>query len=151
MRWRVRSRDNPEYHEQAEVVRWLKLNYPDVLFNSSPGGVRYGNSRDAAIRGAMMKRAGAKKGFPDIAIYEPKQVRVRRKGPKGNILIEQEVHGLFIEMKPKDGTPSDYKPEQREWAGELRRRGYRAEVCYGAAEAKKIIRAYMGKPKFEQE
>jgi hypothetical protein len=58
-----------------------------------------------------MKRAGYKKGFPDVFIYEPRG----------------RFHGMAAELKL--GTyPSE---DQKEWQAELLKRGYYAVVVPG--------------------
>lgn len=86
---------------QEQLVIWL--NSLKVLYCASAGGMR------TNIRTAIkMKRAGYKKGFPDIFIYEPR-------GP---------YHGLAIEIK----VSSYPTPEQTRWKADLLHRGYKAEI-----------------------
>ena len=109
-----------EQKEQELLVRWLQLQYPHVLFCASAGGLR--TTTRMAIN---MKRAGYRKGFPDLFIYEP------RNG----------CAGLAIELKrSKGGQVSEH---QHKWIEDLKKRGYSAYICYGFDEAKAIIEKYL--------
>lgn len=88
-----------------------------IAFCASAGGMRA--PRYAAIR---MKRAGYKKGHPDIVIYEP------RAG----------WHGMAVETKVGQ-YPSQ---EQKEWQRRLLARGYYAIIVPGRLdfwEARKYL------------
>ena len=154
-----------EFTEQVQVMKWLKLKYPDILVNSSPAGARYGRGKEAIIRGAMQKRAGASKGFPDIFIYQPvKHISIGKNvcyniSDRPNLLFKEVVKkdtdtrlsgdirhtwywGLAIEMKrEKGGVVSD---EQQAWIDGLNNSGYKAVVCRGYDEAIKTITEYLG-------
>ena len=120
-----------EYTEQVQVINFLRVQYPDVLFNASPAGVRYGKGKEAIIRGGMMKRAGAQAGFPDIFIYQ--------------VVIRGDEHkwysGLAIEMKREKG--GQVSPEQQQWIDKLNEHGYKAIVAHGYDEAVKAINEYL--------
>ena len=93
--------------QEQSLQEWLTLylNSIGVLFCASAGGMR--TSIGTAVK---MKRAGYKKGFPDIGIYEPRGT----------------YHGLFIELKCDNKSgPTD---EQTEWQAELAKRGYLAKI-----------------------
>ena len=64
---------------QANVIKYLKLQYPSVIYCASLGGQYqpYISQRNKA------KATGYVKGFPDLGIYEPRG----------------KYHGLFIEIK----------------------------------------------------
>lgn len=108
-----------EYIEQIQFVNWLEQTYPGILFSSSCGGMR--TSIGTAVK---MKRAGYKKGCPDIMIFEPRG----------------QYHGLFIEMKRE--KKSVISPEQKVWINELNKRNYKAVICYGFEDAKKTVEKY---------
>jgi hypothetical protein len=101
---RKQSNGSPEYHLQT----WFDvfLTEKGVLHNASVSAFR------VSIGVAMkMKRAGYKKGFPDMQICEPRG----------------QYHGMFIELKC--GTyPSQ---EQKEWRDNLLQRGYLAIIVPG--------------------
>ena len=105
-----------EQSEQVELVDWLEHTYPYALFTASAGGMR--TSIGTAIK---MKRAGYRKGCPDILIFEPRGI----------------YHGLMIELKrEKNAKKSD---DQIRWIVELATRGYKAEFCFGCENAKSLI------------
>ena len=80
-----------------------------------------------------MKASGYKKGFPDLAIFEPKVV-----SPEVDPFIY--FYGLFLEVKTKKGRPTK---EQLWWRNELNKRGYVAEIVYGYDEAVAVIDRYL--------
>jgi hypothetical protein len=50
-------------------------------------------------------------------------------------------HGLFIELKSKNGRLSEY---QKTWVDNLNDRAYKAVVCYSLDEAINAVREYLG-------
>jgi hypothetical protein len=72
-----------------------------------------------------LKRQGMKPGVPDILFP------VARGG----------YHGLWIEMKRKDG--GRLSPEQRWWQKALLEEGYAVAVCKGFDEARETIDWYL--------
>lgn len=119
-----------ENNEQSMVVRYLSVRVPGALFTSSVSGVKVKLPTMIAL-----KRAGYKKGTPDLMIFEP------RHG----------FHGLFIEMKTGKTAYSEKgktTPEQKQWQQDLIDRGYSAHICYGFEEAKEVIDNYFfGNPR----
>jgi VRR-NUC domain len=111
-------KDGSEASIQRAVIQFLKAKYPRALYCASAGGMRTSYSQ-----AARMKMTGYKRGFPDLAIYEP------RNG----------YHGLFLELKKEGGYPS---PEQKAWIEELTKRGYSAYICTGYDETTRIIDNY---------
>lgn len=103
---------------QTAVITYLRLE-KKALYCASLGGQyqRYHSQRMKA------KRNGYVAGFPDVFIYEP----------KGGYF------GLAIELKVKGNYPSQY---QRKWIERLNERGYKAVVCTGFDDAKKVIDDY---------
>tara|TARA_R110000823_G_scaffold314633_1_gene444205 strand:- start:635 stop:976 length:342 start_codon:yes stop_codon:yes gene_type:complete len=104
---------------QANVIKYLKLQHPSVIYCASLGGQyqKYPSQRNKA------KATGYVKGFPDLGIYEPKG----------------KYHGLFIEIKEK-GYPTK---EQKEWIIDLSNRGYKAIVSKGFDSIIKEIDEYL--------
>jgi hypothetical protein len=82
-----------------------------------------GGKRDK-VTAAILKREGVKSGVPDICLPVPCG----------------KYHGLYIEMKVGDNTPST---NQLWWIEQLQKQGYKVEVCYGWDEAVKVIVGYM--------
>lgn len=74
--------------------------------------------------GANLKKAGLKKGVPDLFLPVPRG----------------EYHGLFIEMKRVDGKARE---EQQWWINRLIEEGYYAVVCCGWKRAATILVQYM--------
>ena len=110
---------NKEHQLQRNIIKYLNLKYPKLLYCASAGGVR--TSFKQAIK---MKQTGYVKGFPDLFIYEP---------------IEP-YHGLAIEVKIKKGRPT--KP-QLEWRDKLNKRNYVSEITYGFDETIEVIERYL--------
>lgn len=100
-----------ESAEQIAFVAWMRLQHPAHRIIAIPnGGLRN------IITAARLKREGTTAGIPDLMIPSLK---------------------LFIEMKRKKG--GTVSPEQAGWIEYLRGCGYRAEVCRGFDEAKKVV------------
>lgn len=110
-----------EYHIQIAVVRWVKINYPDVLFTCAPAVAK------SARQGKLNKDMGYRKGWPDLFFAKTK---------KG-------YAGLFIELKAIGG---DVAKEQEEVKEKARSEGYSAEICFGYEKAVKTILEYMNLP-----
>ena len=107
-----------EQQIQIALVQFLRLQYPNLLFTISPGGLL----TNARI-GGKAKKLGYQKGVPDIIIFSP----------------NSKYHGLFIEMKSAKGYPT---PEQKFWISELNKRNYKAVICHSFNEAKNVIDDY---------
>lgn len=106
-----------EDNEQITIIEYCELKRIIAVHipNESKRSVAYG---------AKMKRMGLRKGFPDIFIP------TARKG----------FYGLFIELK-RD-KKSRVSAEQTAWITYLNKQGYKALICYGAAEAINEIEKY---------
>lgn len=121
-RKRVLSRDrDSEWYEQARLVKWLKS--ASLLVFSVPNG----GSRNV-VAGAQLKATGMSAGVPDLFLPIPTKI----------------YHGLFIEMKRRDSSPSAVTAEQRWWIAQLAAKGYKAVVARGADEAMQVVRDYLG-------
>lgn len=111
------KRKHEEDDEQTKVCVYLEKR--GCLFYAIPNG-----GRRNMLEAVRLKRTGVKAGVYDLCIAEPFGV----------------YHGLYIEMKKlKGGVVSDV---QKWWGVELKKRGYRAEVCKGAKEAIAVIEDY---------
>lgn len=104
---------------QEQVVNYLSLKYPNILYTASVGGMR---THIGVAR--KMKRAGYRKGVPDLMIFEP----------------SKDFVGLAIELKTEDGRLS---PEQKYWLEALTARKWKAVMCRGFDEAIKTIDDYL--------
>ena len=80
------------------------------------------------MRGAMNKRMGVSKGFPDFLVF---------------------VDGkcLAIELKRRQG--GSVSPEQREWLKVLAAHGFECGIARGASEAIKFVSKYIRKETVE--
>ena len=112
-----------EARRLMDVVRAHEASHPELamLYAVPNGGDRH------KLVAAKMKAEGQRPGVPDYALP------VARAG----------FHGLYIELKSLDGSPSR---EQRDWISRLRAEGYRAEVARGHDAAWAILRGYLGIP-----
>ena len=112
------------------VCDYIRLQYPDVLFNSDMSGVKL--TMGQAIKA---KKLRSSKGFPDLVIYEPRNGK----------------HGLFLELKrkgeqlfKKDGSfKTEHLKDQSEVIAKLNRTNYVALFVIGFEEAKYIIDKYL--------
>ena len=76
------------------------------------------------VTGRRLKRAGLKRGVPDITCAIP----------------AHGFHGFYIEMKVGSNKPS---VEQKEMMRDLFSMGYKVMVCYSAEEAIRELRDYI--------
>ncbi len=124
---------NPKQKEEtihSQVCQYLKIQYPQVIFNTDLSGVKLTIGQSAKIA-----KLRSYKGFPDIMIFEPRG----------------DYYGLFIELKSdtariykKNGTPAtDHIAEQLKMIEMLNQRGYYAIMVVGFEEAKKQIDNYL--------
>jgi len=107
-----------EHQIQSEFVRLITEQYPNILFSATVGGVRL--SIGAAQK---MKKAGYRRGVPDVLFFEPRQG----------------YNGLCIEVKKKGGRPSK---DQLRWKDDLLARGYFAVVATGLRECLDYFNEY---------
>lgn len=113
-----------EKNIQIQIIRYIQIKYPNVLFTIAPAGQKRGTRIQRIIAGAEAKRMGYRKGCPDILIFER----------------NKEYSGLFIEVKTMIGAK---KPEQKEFVQMLLDRGYYACFCRGYQQAVSKIDNYM--------
>lgn len=113
------------------VCEYIKLKYPNVIFNTDLSGLRL--TMQQALK---VKKLRSSNGFPDLVIYEP------RLG----------YNGLFLELKRpseklfcKDGKmrKNNHLEEQFEMHEKLRQRGYYCQFAVGFLEAKLLIDNYL--------
>lgn len=106
-----------EISEQEVVVEYCDLRDIPIVHIPNEG-------KRSKNYGAQMKRAGLRKGFPDLFLP----------------LARRGFHGFFIEMKFDRGKVSQ---SQITWLKKLKGEGYATAVCYGADEAIKLINKYI--------
>lgn len=125
-RFRLVSSSPLERVEQEALFQWARFmesKEPRLrLLNASLNGVRL-----ATHQAVMAKKGGMRRGFPDVFLPVP----------AGG------YHGLFIEMKRRDGTACCVSPEQRAWLADLAAQGYLAVVCFGWEQAVQTIENYL--------
>ena len=140
-------RHNQEELEQQWLIQWATMHsgkYPTLalLHHIPNGGLR---SKTEAKR---LKAAGVKAGVPDLFLPVPALRKDIYGDTSGTIL--NFYAGLYIEMKApsieiggRKTTKGKTSKEQEWWIAQLREQGYRVEVCYGWAEAAKVIIDYL--------
>lgn len=111
-----------EIGEQETVVEYCDLRHIPIVHIPIVHIPNEGKRSKAY--GAQLKRAGMRRGFPDLFIPVP----------YGGFC------GLLIEMKNGRGKTT---PEQEKWLRELNSRGYKATVCVGADAAINEINEYL--------
>ena len=120
-----------EDQEQAILCKWIKANYPSILYTVDLGGIRL----TAGQRVIMKSRA--KRGHPDLMFQE---------------WFLDKYCGLAIEFKRTgekvaklDGTlrKNKHLEEQLEYLTGLKERYYIAGFVIGPEDAKKVISAYL--------
>lgn len=117
----IRSLKPSEHDEQAVVVRWFDLAFPQLeglLFAIPNAGKR------SRIMGARMKAEGMRAGVSDLMLP------VARHG----------FHGLFIEMKV---GKNPLTVDQAKWLERVGEQGYMAVCCRGADAAMDTIKSYL--------
>jgi len=128
-----KKNNQAERSDQRILVKYLKTQYPNLLFASSANG---------AIRNVIQAQQyildGLLPGMPDLQI-------IRACGGK---------HGLFIEMKreKKEGQRAGFvSQKQKDVIAALKRENYAATICYGFAEAKLVVDNYLMKKEVNHE
>jgi hypothetical protein len=111
---------------QEIVAAWLDL--WGICWTHFPAG----GLRHKAVA-AKLKRAGTKKGVPDILVFEPWDFNA----PHDIWHPARAGFGLAIELKTKGSYP---RPEQREWLAALEARGWRTAVCRSLEEVQKACK-----------
>jgi hypothetical protein len=117
-----------EHDEQAAVVYYLQVKYPDVLFwANSNGAYLAGGTRQRCAQMNKLKAEGFLPGVSDMTIFEP----------RGG------YSSMFLEMKRADGG-SGASENQLWFIREVEKRGAFGIVCDGADEAIEILENYLG-------
>ena len=119
-----------EHDEQVRLFQWAELaskRYPELaeMFAVPNFSGRLGKA--TARHSARLNAEGRKAGVEDIMLLVP----------RGG------YHGLLIEMKRVNATPSDTRPEQRAWHEAHRARGYCVWVCKGFEDARRAVLEYL--------
>jgi len=107
-----------EDHLHRQVIQYLTIQYPGVLFHHSPM-----EGKRSRFEQFKMKWLGAKSGFPDIFIFAANSY----------------YNGMAIELKVKPNKPTE---NQNAWLAALFNRRYQSVVCYCFDDAKNVIDNY---------
>lgn len=122
-----------EHAEQSALFRWAEVAGradPRLqLLYAVPNGLAASSTGEAA----RAKKAGLRSGVPDACLPVP----------SGG------YHGLYVELKRRDGVPSDVTANQKIWLARLADQGYRALVAYGWDQARTEILAYLAESRPE--
>lgn len=130
---------------QESLARYLRLNYPNVIFHSDFGsGVKLTPAQ--AVR--QNRQNGGYRAWPDLFIAEPRTKQLDFDGIGAEITV---YCGLFIELK-KEGVRLKKKngdwatPHIAEQAGmleKLKERGFGASFAVGYEDAVRVIDTYL--------
>jgi hypothetical protein len=125
--FRLRSRVPSEASEQEALFAWARMAARkdarlELLF-----AVPNGTSASSIAEAMKAKRTGRKRGVPDVCLP----------------VASQGKHGLFLELKRRDGSASDLSDAQGGWLDRLDAQGYRALVCFGWEHAQREIEHYL--------
>jgi hypothetical protein len=129
------AKSGTEHGEQAALFFWAALNkarWPVLrwLYAIPNGGGR------SPVEGSRLKAEGVKKGVSDVCLPVPMW--------KGKAEPSKtHYNGIYIEMKRKDGTIKDVKPEQGEFLEFVQSQGYYGCVCFGWEQASKTLEWYL--------
>jgi len=122
-----KKRSNEESRLQQACVKWFRMQYSCynyVLFAIPNGGNR------SKATGAILKSEGALAGVADLFLSVPKVTYTET----------TTKHGLFIEMKTKDGIQSD---NQLAFQKVVELNGYQYAICRSIDEFMKTINDYL--------
>ena len=138
-----------EHNLYEQIARYLQQQYPDVIY-------RFDIAADLKLtmgQAAKHKRLHPERGYPDLFIAKPKEIKVKTALGGGYSLVEAKpLGGLYVEIKKdgekltkKDGSwRTPHIAEQAEMLEKLRQAGYKAEFGVGYESTVKIIRDYLG-------
>ncbi len=116
-----------EREEQITFVEWLELK--GLKFSAIPNSTWTPSWKQKASN----RVTGLRPGLPDILIIVP---------PEKSIYDSTIM--LFIEMKRVNASPSDTRPEQKEWIKLINEvNDIEAAVCKGATEAIAYVEQFL--------
>lgn len=98
----------------------------DVIYAVPNAGTRGG--KRAMLAGVRRKAEGVTPGVPDVEC----------------MVSSDGYSGLHIEMKKKDGKPSDVTDSQTKMMARLVKHGRKCVVCFGEEHAWKELTSYLG-------
>jgi len=95
-------------------------------------------ARGNKVAAGQLKAEGLKSGIADICLPVSKML-----WPDKKEYNETQYCGLYIELKRKDGKPSDVSDNQKEFGNFVINQGYHWVTCYGWMQARDAIVAYL--------
>lgn len=107
---------------QINCLKWLKLQYPWLIWHHSPN-----EGRRTKFERYKFKMLGAKAGFPDLMIFNT---------------TDNEYKGIAVEFKFGKNKLTN---AQIQWLDDLHKWGFKVEVVYSFDDFKKLINAYYSK------
>lgn len=115
-----------EEEEQVAIAQYLDIRVGYYNWCHVPNEAK----RSYAIANKL-KAQGMKPGFPDIQIFK-----------RSKKLIDAGHLGIVIEMKRINMTPSDVKPEQKNWIYSMADNGWLTYVAKGAGDAIDFLKCW---------
>ena len=115
-----------------KLVRSIAPCDPRLVTHIPNGGQR------TIMAGARLKAEGVVKGYPDIVVCHPANLRANHDWSYWMC----EYVGLALELKVWPNKPSE---DQAELHQLLMMQGWRVKVCYGLGEVEQVTREYFGK------
>lgn len=127
-------RKNEEYNLALAVSKYLRLQYPSVIFRFDMAGLNLSKTQAGMNKAIQHSRA-----YPDLFILKPRKIQ------------GIQYHGLFLELKKegtklykKDGRPtSEHLTEQANILLRLSENGYCAYFSVGFDQTKELIDRYL--------
>lgn len=144
------SKYNSEHNLYEQIARYLQLQYPNVIYRFDIGA----DLKLTMGQAVKHKRLHPERGYPDLFIAEPKNIKVKTALGNDYSLVETKtLGGLYLEIKKdgekltkKDGSwRTPHIAEQAEALEKLRAKGYKAEFGIGFEKCTQIIDEYLRK------
>lgn len=138
-----KKRSREESIMQCALLKWWGLNCrvlgaPELALFSIPNG----GGRSGPIIGSILRAEGLRKGAPDLFLAVAEEYSVF--DPMAdNSYSKQHHHGLFLELKRKEGVVS---PEQEMFHEMLRGQGYKVVVCRELQDCINQVTSYLTHP-----
>lgn len=116
-----------EKHEQIALIEWAD----ETVVNGILVGDYLCHMPNEGKRGPQASgdfvKMGGRRGYPDLLLE----------------IASGGYHGLRIELKAPVPHAAPVTDDQIKWINRLRSQGFRAEVCRGSEEAKRLICEYL--------
>tara|TARA_Y100000389_G_scaffold65107_1_gene61145 strand:+ start:2800 stop:3174 length:375 start_codon:yes stop_codon:yes gene_type:complete len=120
-----------EEQTHIAICKYIKLQYPNIIFSSESSGLRVTISQAKRLK-AMRSCSG----LPDIMIFEPRRSYY-------GLFLEVKKEGSVVFKKDGDIRSDKHLKEQEEILFQLQQKGYFAQFVIGFDEAKSIIDYYL--------